>query len=750
MLVSRKINQIGLILSVFIVLTGTGLWLTGNLHFGPEHVTEAAHIAHDAEKSAQVTVWTERFEIFLEHPLIVANTRTKFVTHISDLLTLEPRKTGPVTFILRRGSQTPIKHLEPAPARDGIYIPELTFPGAGEWNVALLVPHGGKDYVIALPPFEVYRSHAQIDNAPAPKQIDGISFLKEQQWKISTKTEPVRWRQIADARTLAVPESAIVDEGTDRVAFVQLAGETFEERRLKLGPRADGFVQVLAGLSEGERVVTKGAAAVAQAEHEADEHEQVVNLADEDIERFGIEVGAAGPGNIDVHVRLPGQIAINTDRMAHIVPNAPGVVRLVVKNVGDTVNAGEVLAWIESTELGTAKVDYLTKLAEVGCCSMDLTRTQQVHDSTMKLLETLQSAPPLETLNQISGAALDKNHTTLVSSYAELVLAKSAYQREKSLFEKNISSKQDYLAAENEFKKAEAIYAASRDSITFEVRKNLIDAQRDQQVRLIGLKGAERSLYVLGLTAEDINDISLLGQAPSATSAQEEVCTDPNCTECAKPSFQDGKPAMAKSSDENEKLAWYPLRAPFDATVIDKHITLGEKLSGDSDAFTVADMSSVWINLNIHQKDLALVKPGQHVRIAVGAPVPNLEGTISYLSPVVGQSSRTTLARVVLDNTSGLLRPGTFVTADVLVDKVPAKVAVAKDTLQHLDDETTIFVRTDHGFEPRTVTLGRSNDAFVEITSGLEPGEKIVTKNSFRLKAELENVAGGGHAGHAH
>ncbi|MCK4292702.1 MAG: hypothetical protein KAY65_05860 [Planctomycetes bacterium] len=52
MLVSRKVNQMGLILSVFIVLTGTGLWLTGNLHFGPEHVTEAAHIAHDAEKSA--------------------------------------------------------------------------------------------------------------------------------------------------------------------------------------------------------------------------------------------------------------------------------------------------------------------------------------------------------------------------------------------------------------------------------------------------------------------------------------------------------------------------------------------------------------------------------------------------------------------------------------------------------------------------------------------------------------------------
>jgi cobalt-zinc-cadmium efflux system membrane fusion protein len=207
---------------------------------------------------------------------------------------------------------------------------------------------------------------------------------------------------------------------------------------------------------------------------------------------------------------------------------------------------------------------------------------------------------------------------------------------------------------------------------------------------------------------------------------------------------------LAKSSDENERLAWYPLRAPFDATVIDKHITLGEKLSGDSDAFTVADISTVWVNLNVHQKDLPLVKPGQHVRIAVGSAIPKVDGVISYVSPIVAQSSRTTLARVVLDNTSGLLRPGTFVTADVFVDKVPAKVAVAKDILQDIDDRTCVFVKNEHCFEARPVTVGCSNDEYVEIVSGIRAGEKIVTKNSFRLKAELQKDAGGGHAGHAH
>lgn len=484
-------------------------------------------------------------------------------------------------------------------------------------------------------------------------------------------------------------------------------------------------------------------------EHE-DEGGQIMELSEEQINEIGIELATATGGKIDVYVNLPGEVAVNADRMAHIVPNAAGVVRRVLKNVGDTVKAGEVLAWLESTELGKAKVDYLTKLAEVGCCSMDLTRTKLVHDSTMKLLETLQSAPSVESLNQISGAALDKNHTILISSYAELVLAQSTYQREKSLFEQEISSKQDYLAAENDFKKTEAKYAALRDSIKFELQKNLIDAQRDQQVRLIGLKGAERSLYILGLTAEDINDVSILGQGRTAASAQAEVCTDPNCTECAVPSSKGDKPAIAKSSDENERLAWYPLRAPFDGTVIDKHITLGEVVGDDADVFVVADLSSVWIDLHVYPKDLMKIKKGQKVVISAGQTIPDAEGVICYVGPVVGAESRTALARVVLPNSSGVIRPGLFVTARVAVDNVEADVIVPKDAIQILEGKKCVFIKDEHGFEPGFITLGQSNTGFVQVTSGLNPGRQYVTKGAFELKAKIITSTLDSHAGHGH
>ena len=157
----------------------------------------------EEEKTAQVTVWSERFEIFLEHRLLVINTPTKFITHVTDLTTLEPRREGPVTFVLQQGTEAPGTQGVPAPARDGIYLPELTFPTPGEWRVALRIPVDGQEFVVTLPPLTVFASREAAQNAPEPTAPDGISFLKEQQWKILTQTEPVAQRALTERLRLA-------------------------------------------------------------------------------------------------------------------------------------------------------------------------------------------------------------------------------------------------------------------------------------------------------------------------------------------------------------------------------------------------------------------------------------------------------------------------------------------------------------------------------------------------------------------
>jgi len=221
---------------------------------GPEHDD------HGQEKSSQVTVWDDRFEIFMEHPFVVANKPTKFVTHVTDRITLKPRRKGSVTFVLTDNDGISKRHVEKTPVREGIYIPRLTFPHSGIWNVSLNIAIEEKKCVVKLPTIKVYKSQAEVDRAAGTEEVAGISFLKEQQWKMPFATEVVQQREIHSQAVPAVPESAIIDESGKPVAFVQLAGETFEKRYLKLGKKDHGFVQVLSGLSEGEYITTKGIA----------------------------------------------------------------------------------------------------------------------------------------------------------------------------------------------------------------------------------------------------------------------------------------------------------------------------------------------------------------------------------------------------------------------------------------------------------------------------------------------------------
>lgn len=605
---------------MLIIGAGAKIISKSNSNDGQGHDDHSGH-GHGSGhgKSSQVTVWGDRFEIFMEHPFVVANEPTKFVTHVTNRTTLQPRRKGSVTFVLTDSDGKSSKHVDKAPARDGIYIPALTFSQPGTWNVSLNIPIEGKEFIVKLPTITVYKSQAEVDHAASPEEIDGISFLKEQQWKLPFATEVVQKHEILSQSVMAVPESAIIYEDGKPTAFVHLAGETFEERHLKLGKRDDGFAEVLSGLTEGEYVTTKGAYAITAGV-------SVVQLCEEDIKKYGIEVTSTVGGQLQVHITVPGEITVNGDRLAHIVPRVGGIVQSVKKTLGDTVKQGEVMAVIESRELADIKTSYLASLGR-------------------------------------------------------LDLAKLTLDREENLRKEQISSEQDYLNARNAFAEAKI---------------NMLSAE--QKLRALGFKQAN----------------------------------------------------LEKLPDEpKEMLTSFEITAPFGGKIIKKHITLGELVKDDADAFVVADLDTVWVDLQVHQKDIAFVKKGQDVIIS-SQHMPATTGVISYVEPVLNEKTRTALTRIVLDNRSGQLRPGTFVTAEVLVENLESTVVVDKDTIQYIDDLNRVFVMNAHGFEARPVTIGRTNKNKVEIISGLSVGEKIVTKNSFRLKAELEKSAGGGHAGHGH
>ena len=469
-----------------------------------------------------------------------------------------------------------------------------------------------------------------------------------------------------------------------------------------------------------------------------------VKLTAEQMRTFGIELATAGAGRLHKRIRLPGEIVVDADTTAHIVPPAGGVARRVAAKVGDRVKKGEVLAVLESAELGEAKTQYLLKLNELSCCDTDRARAEALRESTRKLLALLEKSPTLEELRTATFADLGEGHSKLVSAYAELVFAKGAYDREKQLVKKNVSSKADFQAAENAYKKAYAGHIATRGSLAYESQRSVIEARRSRRNMELEVKAADRKLHVLGLAERDVEALraALNGSAP----AHGKSCTDPNCPDCQRK--QAGKPDVGGAIDE--QLGFYALRAPFDGTVIERHIVLGEKLCDEEPVFTIADMSTVWVNLSVYQKDLPYVRRGQSVHITVGASAPDAKGTISYVAPIVHDTARTCLARVVLPNPSGTYRPGLFVTAEVAVGAFDVGVLVPKNAVQRIEDKTVVFVPAGQQLEPAPVQTGRSSRTHVEIVSGLKAGQKFVAKGAFDLKAKIITSGLGAHAGHGH
>jgi cobalt-zinc-cadmium efflux system membrane fusion protein len=198
--------------------------------------------------------------------------------------------------------------------------------------------------------------------------------------------------------------------------------------------------------------------------------------------------------------------------------------------------------------------------------------------------------------------------------------------------------------------------------------------------------------------------------------------------------------------ESDESLAPFEVRTLIGGIVIEKHVTLGEAVDRGRDAFTIADLSTVWVDLAVHQRDLDAVRAGRRVEVLVGHEPSGDDATIDYVTPILEEATRTATARVVLPNARGRWRPGMFVNARVYLEETTVAVAVPPTALHRRDGALVVFVEEADGLVPREVHVGREGEELVEILEGLDAGESYVVRGGFTLKAELEK----GSFGHGH
>lgn len=180
-----------------------------------------------------------------------------------------------------------------------------------------------------------------------------------------------------------------------------------------------------------------------------------------------------------------------------------------------------------------------------------------------------------------------------------------------------------------------------------------------------------------------------------------------------------------------------PVKAPINGEVVEQDVAAGQLLqTGTTQCFILSDTSSVWVLVNVYQKDLPYVRVGDPVTIQTESYAQAFHGRIAYVAAALDPATRTLQARIETSNPGEKLKKDMYVTASVNAGKIANAIALP-DAAVLRDAENQPFVYAGVGsnqFARRQVTLGESLNGQTEITSGLKPGEQVIGNGSLFLQ----------------
>jgi RND family efflux transporter MFP subunit len=196
------------------------------------------------------------------------------------------------------------------------------------------------------------------------------------------------------------------------------------------------------------------------------------------------------------------------------------------------------------------------------------------------------------------------------------------------------------------------------------------------------------------------------------------------------------------------------LYAPADGVVLTRNAYPRQRVMPDTELYTIADLSRIWVIADIYEYEAAEIKLGQHARVTLSYfPGRSYQGEISYIYPQIDNTTRTMKVRIEIENKNFELKPDMFANVEVKID-YGRKLTIPQEAVLDSGREQTVFVALADGyFAPRKIVLGAKVDNNFIVLSGLKAGEKIVTSANFLIDSEsrLKSAVAGmgtGHAGH--
>jgi cobalt-zinc-cadmium efflux system membrane fusion protein len=262
------------------------------------------------------------------------------------------------------------------------------------------------------------------------------------------------------------------------------------------------------------------------------------------------------------------------------------------------------------------------------------------------------------------------------TSTAEVKFAQATYDRTKMLYEKTITAGKNVEAAEHDLEMAKAAAAS-----------NLAQTKA-------ALTSTRRHLLILGLKDSEIDG---LANKPGLTSV-------------------------------------FSLNAPISGIVVERNGTLGATVGTDANVFKIIDISQVWIDGNVFEKDLERVRLGQEVKVTVTAfPGTTFTGKVILVSSVVDPDTRSVKVRTAVSNPDGRLKPDMFANVAIVTDQHRAAISVPQSAVLKDGDKSVVFVVDGNGYKKVPVNVGIEGNDRIEIAEGLKAGDKVVVKGNYLL-----------------
>ena len=191
--------------------------------------------------------------------------------------------------------------------------------------------------------------------------------------------------------------------------------------------------------------------------------------------------------------------------------------------------------------------------------------------------------------------------------------------------------------------------------------------------------------------------------------------------------------------------------APISGVITHRDAKIGQKVNPATRLFEVVNLSTVWLEADIYEKDLVKIKSGQKVNVSVTAyPGEIFTGRIFFIGSTLNHDTKTIKILIEINNKYEKLKPGMFANTGIVVGEKVDVLTIPKEAVLEDENLKIVFVKEEHGYHRHVIETGIESGKYIEVLSGLDEGALIVTKGNYQLKSKLKMTGVDPHAGHTH